>query len=149
MRVPETLRVSPSHAIPKSYVLEIAPVRCLLACHLSNLHLTSSLSSFTQCFTKIPSQFNESKHLDCSIDPKVPRDSCHYAPISILRKPMYMKGQCECVQTQSTKPIPATPIASIFHIRQVANRLFVLLLARTLDLCRTSESLLSVLALLA
>jgi len=98
---------------------------------------------------KIPSQFDESKHLDCSIDPKVPRDSCHYAPISILRKPMHMEGQCECVQTQSTKPIAATPIASIFHIHQVASRLFVLLLARTLDLCRTSESLLSVLALLA
>ncbi len=49
----------------------------------------------------------------------------------------------------NTKPMPPTPIASISDILQAASRLFVLLLARTLDLCRTSESLLSVLTLLA
>jgi len=49
----------------------------------------------------------------------------------------------------NTKSIPATPNVSIFHRNQKASRLFVLLLARTLDLCRTAESLLSVLALFA
>lgn len=59
-----------------------------------------------------------------------------------------MESQCECVQ----KPIPIyqqTPFASISHIHQETSRLFLLLLACTLDLCRTPESLLSVLALLA
>jgi len=53
-----------------------------------------------------------------------------------------------CVQTQS--PFPQHQFASISHTHQAkASRLFVLLLRRTLDLCCTSESLLSVLALLA
>lgn len=53
-----------------------------------------------------------------------------------------------CVQI----PMPRyqqTPYASILHRNQEASRLFLLLLACTLDLGRTPESLLSVLALLA
>jgi hypothetical protein len=52
---------------------------------------------------------------------------------------------------QEEMPIPKyqqTP-RSISNTHQEATHLFVLLLGRTLDLCRTSESLLSVLALLA
>jgi hypothetical protein len=60
------------------------------------------------------------------------------------------ESQSGCVQMpmpryQQTPPPPAT----IFHSNQVASRLFLLLLAGTLDLRRTPESLLSVLALLA
>ena len=50
------------------------------------------------------------------------------------------------------EPVPRSsinPCASIVHIPQEALRLRLLLLLRTLDLCRSSESLLSVLALLA
>jgi hypothetical protein len=58
------------------------------------------------------------------------------------------ESQRGCVQM----PMPRyqqTPLASILHTNQAASRLFLLLLACTLDLRRTPESLLSVLALLA
>lgn len=58
------------------------------------------------------------------------------------------ESQRGCVQ----KPIPRyqqTPLAPIFHTNQEASCLFLLLLGGSLDLGRTPESLLSILALLA
>ena len=51
----------------------------------------------------------------------------------------------------NTKPNPATPVClhPNVHQREGASRLFLLLLGWALDLCRSSEGLLSVLALLA
>ena len=56
------------------------------------------------------------------------------------------ESQSGCVQM----PMPRyqqTPPATTLHSNQAASRLFLLLLGGTLDLRRTSESLLSVLAL--
>ena len=62
---------------------------------------------------------------------------------------MKWRANAEAYKHEAHPRSSKNPSVSISHIHQEAHRLCVLLLLRTLDLCRTSESLLSVLALLA
>lgn len=118
-------------------------------CHSQYLDLESVVCN-THAHHNSHSVFSwtKSKFIVC-IDLRIHKIPCHHVPMSTLRpQKHHMQSQCECMRT-NTKPIPATPICLRLQHQEKASRLFLLLLGRTLDLRRTSESLLSVLALLA